>query len=324
MKDDKGKTLPKTAVSGQISWWTVETASGPGTGRLLQSNRASGEARSFACGCPYRLCGDTFTSDYSLILEGVLGAPLDGLGSIICIYQTGSNCGYKQTMQTSSQALSYRWSSSNSAILQINGSSASSSVNVTGAGIGTASMTGTVSATYFGPPGTCTFQGSGPTTVQVPTSLQFISVSVLPDGTFGVHGCPGSAWSGIKVDIKYQVLDQQSPAQPIQSSNMTPHEKGTHFDGSSYDNNIGPVSGYPTSSATTASDGTFHDVPLGVCLSSTFSSLTATQNITMIVGSDSYAVRSQNWTATGTTAGHGTIKNSITSPGTGSDVSASR
>lgn len=165
MEDDKGKTLPKTAVSGQISWWTVETASGPGTGRLLQSNRASGEARSFACGCPYRLCGDTFTSDYSLILEGFLGVPLDGLGSIICMYQTGSNCGTKQTMQTSSQALSYSWSSSNSAILQINGYTTNSSVNVYGASVGTATMTGTVTATYFGPPGTCTFQGGGPTNV---------------------------------------------------------------------------------------------------------------------------------------------------------------
>lgn len=158
--------------------------------------------------------------------------------------------------------------------------------------------------------------------IQAPTSLQFISVSVLPDGTSGAVGCPSSSWSGIRVDIKYQVLDQQS--QPIQSSNMTPHEKGTLFSGSAYDNNIGPVSGYPTSGLTTAADGTFHDVPFGACSSGTFSSLTGTQNITMIVGSNSYAVRSQNWTVTGTTPGHGTIQNSITGPGTGSDVSASR
>jgi hypothetical protein len=151
-----------------------------------------------------------------------------------------------------------------------------------------------------------------------------MSVSVLPDGLSGAVGCPGSAWSGIKVDVKYQVLDQQSPAQPIQSSNMTPHENGINFGGSSYDSNIGPKSGYPTSSATTASDGTFHDVPFGGCANFTFSSLTATQNITMIVGTNSYPVRSQTWTLTGTTLGHGTIKNSITSPGSGSDVSASR
>jgi hypothetical protein len=126
------------------------------------------------------------------------------------------------------------------------------------------------------------------------------------------------------VDIKYQVLDQQNPAQPIQSSNMTPHESGTNFTGDAYDGNIGPKPGYPTSSANTASDGTFHDVPLGVCTQFAFPSLTATQNVTMIIGTAPYAVRSQTWTVTGTTAGHGTIQNSITSPGTGSDVSASR
>lgn len=160
--------------------------------------------------------------------------------------------------------------------------------------------------------------------IQVPTSIAFNSVSVLPDGISGAVGCPGSAWSGIKVDIKYQVLDQNSPGQPIQSSNMTPHEQGTLFSGTPYNNNIGPVSGYPTSSATTASDGTYHDVPFGACANGTFSSVTATQNITMIVGTASYGVRSQNWTVTGTTLGHGTIRNSITSPGSGSDVSASR
>lgn len=159
--------------------------------------------------------------------------------------------------------------------------------------------------------------------IQKPTSLRFLSVSVLPDGTFGAYGCLGSAFYGIRVDIKYQVLDQQNPAQPILSSNMTPHEQGTNFGGDLYDSNIGPVTGYPTSSATTAADGTFHDVPFGVCFQNSFTA-TATQNITMIVGATSYPVRSQNWTVSGPTPGHGTIQNSITSPGTGSDVSASR
>src|SRR5215469_14814826 len=35
-----------------------------------------------------------------------------------------------------------------------------------------------------------------------------LSVSVLPDGRSGAVGCPGSPWAGIRVDIKYQVLDQ--------------------------------------------------------------------------------------------------------------------
>jgi hypothetical protein len=162
--------------------------------------------------------------------------------------------------------------------------------------------------------------GSNGGLIQKPTSLAFVSVSVLPDGTFGAHGCLGSFWAGIMVDIKYQVLDQQIPPRPIQASNMTPHEQGIGFLGGAVNGNIGPVPGYPTSGATTAADGTFHDVPFGTCAQFTFSR-TATQNITMILGTTSYPVRSQTWTATGTTTGtttgHGTIKNGI-------DVSASR
>ncbi len=156
--------------------------------------------------------------------------------------------------------------------------------------------------------------------IQQPTSLALVSVSVLPDGTSGAHGCLGSFWAGIRVDIKYQVLDQQIPPQPIRASNMTPHEQGIFFGGGAFNSNIGPVPGYPTSGLTTAADGTFHDVPFGTCAQFTFSN-TATQNITMILGTTPYSVRSQTWTAsgttTGTTTGHGTISNGI-------DVSASR
>ena len=127
---------------------------------------------------------------------------------------------------------------------------------------------------------------------------------------------------GIMVDIEYQVLDQNGV--PIASANMTPHEKGTLFSGTPYDNNIGPT-GFKNSTKNTAADGTFHDVPFGVCANGTFSSVTSTQNITMIMPDGSTpAVRSQTFTATGQTAGHGTLKNSISSPGTGSDISATR
>ena len=134
----------------------------------------------------------------------------------------------------------------------------------------------------------------------------------------------------IKNQLEYKLWPtrQQSPAQPIRSSNMTPHENGTLFDGSPYDNNVGPVPNFPTSGTTTASDGTFHDVPFGYCQNLPINTAkTATQNLTVIIGANSYAVRSQNWsvTAPGSQSfGHGTITNTITSPGTGSDVSATR
>ena len=100
---------------------------------------------------------------------------------------------------------------------------------------------------------------NGPVGVQVPTSLKVLSVTVLPNGSGPPNGCPGSQNYGIKVDIKYQVLDQDSNS--IQASSMTPHEKGVLFDGTAFDTDIGPFPGYPTSSQNTATDGTFHDVP---------------------------------------------------------------
>jgi hypothetical protein len=178
LKDDKSKTLPQTAVSGQISWWTVGTASGPGTGRLLQSNRALGITRSFACGCPYILCGTRFFDNIINLLIGDTGNPLDSVTATICLYKTGTHCGGSTTSNSSSQALSYSWSSSNSAILQISGSSANSSVNVTGASTGTATMTGQISATYFQPSQTCMFGSGGNNTV---FSVTVTSADIVAD-----------------------------------------------------------------------------------------------------------------------------------------------
>jgi len=160
------------------------------------------------------------------------------------------------------------------------------------------------------------------TNVQVPTSLRVVNVSVLPNGSGPPNGCPGSQNYGVKIDIKYQVLDQNGT--PIQSASMTPHENGTFFTGGGYDGNIGPVTGYPTSSATTAADGTFHDVPFGICQSLPISSpgLTATQHITIIMPDGSVpGVRTQTFTVTAPGSqsfGHGSISNSI------GDISAQR
>jgi hypothetical protein len=72
-----------------------------------------------------------------------------------------------------------------------------------------------------------------------------------------------------------------------------PHEHGTFFGGGGYDRNIGST-GFTNSTATTAADGTFHDLPLGVCANGAFSSFTDTQFITLIMPDGSapvYAAR---------------------------------
>lgn len=182
VKDDKGKTLPKTAVSGQISWWTVGSASGPGTGRLLQSSRASGMARSFACGCPYVLCGRIFDIIEAYLLQGDTLAPLDQLIPIICLYKTGTHCSGTTTSNSSSRALQYSWTADGTYV-QVSGSSTNYSVGGYGASAGTGSTNGTVSATYNQPPQVCTFSGSGSTpVVPHPTNFRQTNEASLSDG----------------------------------------------------------------------------------------------------------------------------------------------
>lgn len=165
--------------------------------------------------------------------------------------------------------------------------------------------------------------------VQIPASLEVKKVTVLPDGPEPPSGCPGSLPYGIRVDVTYQLLDQDEKPQPIRSAIMIPHEQGTLFKGTPFDNDIGPVDGFPTSGKTTSADGTFHDVPVGVCSQFPISlpGLTATQNITMILPNQPYPVRSQTITVSAPgvqSFEHGTLKNRLQQPSSGSDIEAQR
>lgn len=134
-----------------------------------------------------------------------------------------------------------------------------------------------------------------------------VDVATLPSN------CPGTY--GIMVDIKYQLKNVNGQVVATQTGiPMTPYE-----DVGSYHGNIGPVSGYPTSGEYAADDGTFHDVPVGLCANFAFSnSLTSAQVISVYIGNNLYQVRgSTRFTVSGPSAGHGSITN-------GSDVSKSR
>ena len=144
-------------------------------------------------------------------------------------------------------------------------------------------------------------QPSAPVSVQEPTSLKVLNLTVLPNGQGLNFGCSESTANyGIMVDIEYQVLDQNGV--PIASANMMPHEKGTLFSGMPYHRYR---SNWFQNSTKNTADGTFHDVPFGVCANGTFSVLpTSTQNITMIMPDGlTPAVRSQTFTATEWTVG---------------------
>ena len=149
--------------------------------------------------------------------------------------------------------------------------------------------------------------------VQIPQSLQLISSTILATGTTGDYGCTPSADFGIVLDLKYQVLDQQNPPQTISNAAMVPHETANLSP--PIDQDICP-SRVSTCTHATAADGTWHDAPFGGCAAAAFST-SYTQNVTMIVGAKSYAVRTNNMSLSSSSAGHGSITN-------GSDINKSR
>jgi hypothetical protein len=115
---------------------------------------------------------------------------------------------------------------------------------------------------------------------QKPTSLKVLSVTVLATGTTGNSGCNPSTTGdyGIALDIKYQVLDQAQPPQPILKSGMVPKEIVQGVGGVTGPQNIGP-SGNSNNTGTTASDGTFHDAPFLMCSFAPFSNANILQII---------------------------------------------
>ncbi len=309
--DFKGNKIPAAATDGSVSWIRLDNV--PLTGRVVVITRHGGVASNYdccTCPCPANFTGQLEVSPSSVNL--VPGGTAQLKATAVYESCTSQFYNYDETLQSS-------WQSQSPSVATV------SAGNVTGQSGGTATITATLTdcaGWYYNPRNNpscqCGAETSATTsstaTVQQPASLKVLSVTVLATGTTGNYGCTPSFNYGIDVDIKYQVLDQSAKA--IQSSSMIPHETGTFTDGSHYSNNIGPTRISDTSEYT-ASDGTFHDAPVGACGNGVFSGAHVTQNIQILIGSSSYTVRSQTYTLGSSGAGHGTITN-------GSDVSASR
>jgi hypothetical protein len=321
--------MPKDSVSGEVVWFTPE--SGKGKGRILQSNRDLAMARSFSCGNGYALCGATFVPGTTTFLIGSQGVSFGRAAPIICSVQVGECTGSKANVRAT--GVTYTWSSNDANIISISGVNTLPSVSVNGVGGGSTNLIADVEQSTTG----CGWTAPGGGSVQVPTSLKVLSVAVLPTATSdtnptGDYGClpqPGSGqvgdW-GIKIAITYQVMDQNAPAQPINSASMEPQETvtNTSFNGipivpdpiPTFDD-IGPsrISG---TSQFTNSAGQFKDAPYGICYFQSFSSYNFTQKIQVLIGGNPSALlRTNVVVATSSAAGKGSITN-------GSDIVKSR
>jgi Bacterial Ig-like domain (group 2) len=226
------------------------------------------------------------------------------------------------TESGTSQDTSGDWTSNNINVATVNGNGI-----VTGVGDGSAQidfgpLNAPASGTYCYQQGqqVCPYYpwfGTGTVTVQVPTSLSVLGVNILQQGSSGDHGCsPG--YYGIEIDVNYQVKDQNGSS--IASSSMEPQEYIIFPDGSTNGGftDIGP-SRISTTSKYTASDGTFHDAPVGLCwpVPQTTPQST-TQTIRVLINGAGYELRVNNYRMNSTNLpNQGTITN-------GGDINASQ
>jgi hypothetical protein len=209
----------------------------------------------------------------------------------------------------------FGWTSGNSAIAQVG------TAKVKGVAAGQTYAQGESDPVYVGYGTNCVLKNLYPQAtvrVSVPTSLKVLKVSVLQTGNGTNHGCL-AGYYGIQVDVEYQVLDQQTPPQPIKDATMIPQEHVVFWDGSTKDGNIGPTY-VTTTSKTTRADGTFDDAPVGACSAVPFNTpLTTTQDIKILTGGGTvYTVRHNDFKFSSTNLiNHGTVTN-------GSDVTATQ
>jgi len=246
VKDETGKTLPRSAQSGQLSWFTG--APGQGKGRLLQSNRAVAMARNFSCGAPGGLCSASFVPGITYIL---LGSGTTNFGTAFGIQCTADPNNPRPcfgTFNGPGSGYQYNWVSNDHNIILIDHSAPSGQGNavfVNGVAIGS---TG-VHAQIYDSQG-CNASTGGIGHVTSPT--YFFSPSAAQTGTPSV--CVINNFRGYFLDVSYYVADSSSSR--VSDSGMAPGE------------NLGDGTGWHdayTTPNTTNSDGSFDDTPFGAC-----------------------------------------------------------
>lgn len=138
--DDKGKTLPGDSQSGLVEWFSQTT----GKGRLLESNRDLAMARNFSCTGYYCLCNASFSSGVTLFSATTTVDFGSVQGDICQSNNPGPCCNQGSVTQFNTTSYPYSWSSGNTSVIQISGSSTSQSVNTYGAAGGSTPVTGSI------------------------------------------------------------------------------------------------------------------------------------------------------------------------------------
>lgn len=168
IKDDAGRVMPEDVTSGNVVWFTPDPEEG--LGRLLEANRSTAMARNFSCGYYIVLCGASFNPFTTLWSFLDTAVPFGSVSGRSCTAWGPNMCYGDQ--YGSGGGSSYGWSSYDSGIASISGSSTGSSVNTYGAGAGQTYVNGTVYSQY------CAQSSGGGATV-LPT-LRITNLSLSP------------------------------------------------------------------------------------------------------------------------------------------------
>jgi len=322
IKDDQGKALPRDILSGEVGWFTPVN----GKGRLLESNSEQALARNFSCPFYMALCGIEFDGQTTtMVIDDQNVAFGSATGQICQVYAGQCNGTFAYY---GDNGFTYEWQFDTSGVFSVSGTSfdgtySHATVNAVTDGAGGVGLT---VGGWGGNGWYCQFYTDPQGFVQKPSSLQILSDTKVIDMSYEGGTCSNSSY-GIALAIHYQVLDQRNPAQPVKSNAMEPQEEVTNLviNGQSQPDpapnwtDIGPTT-YPGTSRFTDANGQFWDAPLGVCADGPVTE-TAKQDMSVLKAGKRYpatgALRTNNWTMTSSSAGHGSITN-------GSDLTMSR
>jgi hypothetical protein len=312
--DIRGGIMPRGVESGQVEWFGMT----PGSliGRAEVATVPRGIASSFSCGGPCQ-CGPNFNN------SSMSTCPMTGLvgdSGQLDVFETDMDCNGIVYGPYNRDSVA-TWSTSDSSIATVSGGSCALLA------AGNCGITANFLATVYNSNQGCqpipeNVGTSCSVAVQVPTSLFVRSVTTLATGTSGNYGCTPSQDWGIKLNVLYQVKDQNG--QNIKTSALEPQEQVLNavFNGQPQGDpvpnwgDLGPsrISG---TSQFTDSNGQFRDAPIGNCAAVSMT-YTFRQNLSVLYRGTRYPVRTgQNFTVTSTGVGTGQITN-------GSDINISR
>jgi len=130
--DDSGVVLPAGVSSGEVAWFTP--GHGQGTGRLMQSSARHQLARNFSCGQCMELCGAHLSPFTTIFMPGGGTGQLGNVIPELCLDPACACSG--GFSQSGGSGFTYSWTSGNSGIASINGSSTSAIADFLGLAVG--------------------------------------------------------------------------------------------------------------------------------------------------------------------------------------------